>query len=147
LAIRYDDSLGAAKNNLAFLIADRGGDLDRALILAQEAKAGMPGDAATADTLGWVLLKRGVASAAIGYLKEAIAGTEPGQPARSQIRNHLAMAYESAGELDNAVTATREALVELAESQQIARDQGADVVDPPWVAQARVRLERLEGQG
>ena len=37
----------------------------------QQAKEQMPDDGSAADTLGWVLLKRGVPSAAIGYLQEA----------------------------------------------------------------------------
>ena len=37
----------------------------------------MPDSPNTADTLGWVLYKRGVASAAVGYLREAEAGMNP----------------------------------------------------------------------
>jgi tetratricopeptide (TPR) repeat protein len=72
-AIRAEPNLGEAKNNLAYLFAEQKQNLDRALDLAQEAKALMPDDPNTADTLGWVLYQRGVPSAAIGYLKEAVA--------------------------------------------------------------------------
>jgi Flp pilus assembly protein TadD len=46
-------------NNLAYLYAERLGELDKAYDLAQRARALQPGDAAIADTLGWILYKRG----------------------------------------------------------------------------------------
>ena len=65
-AISLNNDLAMAKNNLAYLIAESGGDLDRALELAQQAKEQLPDDGNASDTLGWVMLKRGVPSAAIG---------------------------------------------------------------------------------
>jgi tetratricopeptide (TPR) repeat protein len=101
-AIRYEPNLGEAKNNLAYLFADKAENLDRALDLAQEAKALLPDDPNTADTLGWVLYQRGVPSAAIGYLKEAAAGTRQGDVNLGLIRYHLALAYEKSGDKTNA---------------------------------------------
>ena len=74
VAIGHDPNLAQAKNNLAFLLATADEDLDRALDLAQEAKARLPDSPYAADTLGWVLYRRGIPSAAISYLKEAEAG-------------------------------------------------------------------------
>ena len=48
-----------AANNLAFLYADEGGNLDLALQLAQTAKQHLPNSAEVDDTLGWVYYKKG----------------------------------------------------------------------------------------
>ena len=47
-----------AQNDLAWLLAERGADLDLALELALTAQAGLE-DPEALDTLGWVYLKRG----------------------------------------------------------------------------------------
>lgn len=48
-----------ALNNLAWLYCDNLGDLDKAYDLAQRARQLLPDDPSTADTLGWVLFKKG----------------------------------------------------------------------------------------
>jgi tetratricopeptide (TPR) repeat protein len=146
-AIRYEPNLGEAKNNLAYLFAEKGENLDRALDLAQEAKALMPDDPNTADTLGWVLYRRGVPSAAIGYLKEAASGTRPGEANLGLIRYHLALAYEASGDKAGAKEAAQQALADhqaYAASQKAAG--AAAVADPPWMADARGILQRTSTQ-
>jgi tetratricopeptide (TPR) repeat protein len=49
----------AALNNLAFLLADSGGDLDEALNLAQRALGKVPNQPAFSDTVGYIYLKKG----------------------------------------------------------------------------------------
>ena len=95
IAIRQDPNLGQSKNNLAYLLAESGRNLDRALELAREAKALLPDSPQAADTLGWVLYKRGVPSAAVGYLKEAEGGMDPGDRSLGAVRHHLALAQRS----------------------------------------------------
>jgi tetratricopeptide (TPR) repeat protein len=142
-AIRYEPNLGEAKNNLAYLFAEKGENLDRALDLAQEAKALMPDDPNTADTLGWVLYRRGVPSAAIGYLKEAAAGTRPGDSNLGLIRYHLALAYEASGDKENARESAEQALSDHQAYATAQKSAGAAAVsDPPWMADARSVLER-----
>jgi tetratricopeptide (TPR) repeat protein len=143
LAIQYDPSLGESKNNLAYLLAERGEDLDTALKLAQEAKAAMPDSANAADTLGWVLYKRGVSSAAIGYLREALQVSDPDEPGRGEILNHLAMAYEAAGQNDKAVESLEAAVAgyeRLKESGRMSRE-------PAWLSTARTSIDRLKSAG
>jgi Tfp pilus assembly protein PilF len=142
-AIRYEPNLGEAKNNLAYIFAERGENLDRALDLAQEAKALMPDNASAADTLGWVLYRRGVPSAAIGYLKEAAAGFPPGDPNLGLVRHHLALAYEAAGDAENARVAVEEALQAHASQAAAVREAGGSPADPPWLADARAMQARL----
>jgi tetratricopeptide (TPR) repeat protein len=143
-AIRYVPDLAEAKNNLAYLYADRDTNLDRALELAQEAKALMPTDANTADTLGWVLYKRGIPSAAITYFKEAEAGMEPTSVNIGVVRHHVAMAYEANGDPASARQALGRAFEGLERRRERLRSLGApDEPDPAWVEAARTMLARL----
>jgi tetratricopeptide (TPR) repeat protein len=64
----YPDNTGAM-NNLAFLLADTGGDLDQALRLVQRALAKMPNQPAYSDTLGYVYLRKGLNSSALQTFK------------------------------------------------------------------------------
>ena len=139
-ALEYDPTLGESKNNLAYLMAEAGQDLDRALKLAQEAKAAMPDSANAADTLGWVLYKRGVASAAVGYLREAVQVARPDDPAIGEIRNHLSLAYEATGDIDKAIETLELALDDLERLRA-----GKHVrQDPSWAPVVRARIEQLK---
>ena len=132
-AIRLDPNLAIAKNNLAYLMADEGKNLDRALDLAQEAKAQLPENANVADTLGWVLFKKGIPEAAIGYLQEAEASFKPGDADLGVVRVHLAMAYEANKQPDKAREALARALAALEKQHKAARERGvANPADPPW---------------
>ena len=97
-----------AKNDLAFLLADRGQDMERALQLAQEARAALPDDPNTADTLGWVYLRRGLSGPAIEQFREAISSAPPESSAI--YHHHLGLALREAGLLDDARTAFETAL-------------------------------------
>jgi tetratricopeptide (TPR) repeat protein len=143
LAIRHQPNLGEAKNNLAYLFADSGENLDRALALAQEAKALMPDSVNAADTLGWVLYKRGVPGAAISYLKEAEVGSGPDDPGINVIRYHLALAYEKNGDTEEALAAIDRALTSLDSQLEAARKAGRTPPEPGWAADARGMLDRL----
>ncbi len=143
-AIAADDSMSESKNNLAYLLATSGRDLDRALTLAQEAKAAMPGNPNTADTLGWVLLKRGVPSAATGYFREALANMPPDHESRGEVGYHLGLSYAAAGESDDAVAAFETALQYLDSQLDAAQAAGQTVGEPPWASQARAELQKLQ---
>ncbi|MEZ4333552.1 MAG: tetratricopeptide repeat protein [Myxococcota bacterium] len=147
-AIKLNNDLAMAKNNLAYLMAESGGDLDRALELAQQAKEQMPDDGNAADTLGWVMLKRGVPSAAIGYLEEA-RGRFPQDAHEVQgiVRNHLAEAYEKNQEPDKAITESRKSIEFGASMVAAAKKRGVTLEEPSWSVEARQRIERLGAQG
>lgn len=146
-AIRVDPEFGVAKNNLAYLLAEEGRDLDRALDLAQEAKALLPDNPSAADTLGYVLLRKGVPSAAIGYLREAEAGFDATRPDLGIVRHHLAQAYEANGEPEKAREVLARALADLdAVLRAAAEEHGRPIPEPPWVAELRSMYERLGGQ-
>jgi tetratricopeptide (TPR) repeat protein len=144
-AIKYGPDLAYPKNDLAYIYAESGENLDRALDLAQDAKAALPDTATVADTLGWVLYKRGIPSAAISYLKEAVANSD-GDIAVSGISlHHLAQAYEADGDPEKARQTLRRAIVGLEEYGEQKRARGEQPrPDPAWAEEVRVMLKRLE---
>ena len=83
-----------AANNLAWLYAESGGNLDIALQLAQAAKRQMQNSSEVDDTLGWVYYKKQVSTLAIRSLKRAvdIDGRNPVH------QYHLGMAYAADGQ-------------------------------------------------
>ena len=56
--LKMDPKSSAALNNLAYLYSEYLDQLDRAYELAQQARALLPIDPSTADTLGWVLFQK-----------------------------------------------------------------------------------------
>ena len=93
-------------NNLAWLLA--AGDPARAETLARRAHSISPGNAAVADTLGWVLIQAGKAGEARTVLAAAVAS----QPKDASIRYHYALALARAGDR----TAARQNLEEALKS-------------------------------
>jgi tetratricopeptide (TPR) repeat protein len=147
-AIKIDPNLAVAKNNLAYLMAEDDKNLDRALDLAQEAKAQLPESGNVADTLGFVLLKKGIPEAAIGYFQEAESAFKPGDADLSVVRLHLAAAYEANKQPEKAVEVLERVIAGLDEQRKAALEQGiANPVEPPWAADARAALQRLSAGG
>jgi len=95
----------AALNNLAFLDAEHLNDLDKALELARKARDLQPEDPAIADTLGWVLYKRGDYQQALSVLQESVqkAADKP------EIQFHLGMTAYMMGQTDLAKGALKKA--------------------------------------
>jgi tetratricopeptide (TPR) repeat protein len=94
LKIQPDQTI--ALNNLAYLMAEEGGELDAALTLAQRAKQKAPNDPMISDTLGWIYIKKGLANSALPIFNELTAKF----PAVAVFHYHLAMAHSQRG--DNA---------------------------------------------
>lgn len=92
-ALEITPENAAAKNNLAWLYAEHGGNLDVALRLAQEAKEAQPENPAISDTLGWIYLKKGNVSTAIQLLRDSV---EKGQQ-KALYQYHMGIAYSRAG--------------------------------------------------
>jgi len=89
---------GVAANNLAWIYAEEGTQLDLALQLAQTAKAQLPERGDVSDTLGWVYHKKGMSSSAVQPLLEAIE-KEPRNP---YYHYHLGVVYNATGDKDKA---------------------------------------------
>jgi Tfp pilus assembly protein PilF len=99
--LQQGDPSGAAANNLAWIYAEQGANLDRALVLAQRARLLAPQNPAVLDTLGVVHLKRHEYSQAVLVLKKAIemaALTPVANNTLVQFRQHLAEAYLRSGQ-------------------------------------------------
>ncbi len=78
------------ENNLAYLMADSGGNTDVALTLAQAAQRAMPNSPDTSDTLAWVYYKKGVYSSALDLLQGAVKTS----PNNASIHYHMGLVYE-----------------------------------------------------
>ena len=95
-----------AANNLAWLYADSGSNLDMALQLAQTAKQQLPNVPQINDTLGWVYFKRDLAALAIPAFQSSVQA----DPKNPTYRYHLGLAYAKNGDTVRAKAAFDEAL-------------------------------------
>ncbi|MDH3211548.1 MAG: tetratricopeptide repeat protein [Myxococcales bacterium] len=95
--VRRDPGQAGARNDLAWLLAERGQDLDLALSLAEAARRIDPSPEIL-DTLGYVHLKRGESTAAVAAFEKAL---EADADAPS-IRYRLATALDQAGDSQRA---------------------------------------------
>ncbi len=106
-AVRAGERSGTAANNLAWIYAQQGSNLERALTLAQTAQSLNPSSPAVLDTLGVVHLRRREYSQAIEVLETAtrLAKSQPDiarRPLLAEIKQHLSEAYLRAGQPDAA---------------------------------------------
>ena len=92
--IQIDPGAAVAANNLAYSYAEDGGNLDLALQLAQTARQKLPESAEVADTLGWVYVKKDLATLAIPRLEEAVAKS----PGTALLHFHLGVALVKSGQ-------------------------------------------------
>ena len=110
-AVHGGEKSGVAANNLAWLYAQQGTNLTRALDLAQTANSLLPHDPAVLDTLGVVHMRLREYSEAIKALESArqlAARNSSGTVLVAQIRQHLAEAYLRAGNTGAANAMERE---------------------------------------
>ncbi|MDR4483501.1 MAG: tetratricopeptide repeat protein [Nitrospirales bacterium] len=87
-----------AANNLAWLMAENGGNLDEALAYAEDAFAQQGDNPHIADTLGWIYYKKNAYMKAISFLAEAVEKL----PQNPVLRYHLGMALFKKGEAGSA---------------------------------------------
>jgi tetratricopeptide (TPR) repeat protein len=97
---------GPGLNNLAYLYSEQFGKLDKAYELAGKARELQPRDPFTADTLGWILYKKGQYSTALNLLRE----TADKLPTEPEVQFHLAMTHYMMGEEELARLAFQRAL-------------------------------------
>jgi Flp pilus assembly protein TadD len=105
-AVQLDPRTVVAANNLAWDYAERGGNLDTALNLAQTAKAQRPDSPQVTDTLGWIYYKKGMYAPAVTTLREAV---QQG-PSNPVSHYHLGLAYAKQGNAQEARRSLQEAL-------------------------------------
>ena len=105
-ALVADSGAPVAANNLAWLTAEQGGNLDVAMQLAQTAKARLPDSPQVDDTLGWVYYKKGLNTLAIGSFQASIQK----DPKNPLYHYHLGLAYAKNGDKDKARESLNQAL-------------------------------------
>ena len=109
VALKLDPNNAIALNNLAYLEAEHGGDLNEAQTLAQRAKQFLPNRPEVSDTLGWIYLKRNLPDNASDIFTELVRAN----PHSSTFRYHLGQAYQQKGDKPGAVRELNAALHEF----------------------------------
>jgi tetratricopeptide (TPR) repeat protein len=97
---------GPAYNNLAYLFSEHLGQLDRALEMAQKARELLPLEPNVADTLGWILYRKGQYTNALPLLQESADRLST----TAEVHYHLGMTQYMLGEEAGARLALRRAL-------------------------------------
>ena len=94
-----------ALNNLAYLVLEYNNTPDEALKYAEKATELAPDRLAVADTIGWILYRKGLYSSAVKHLERAAADRS-----NALSKYHLAMAYAKAGDLSRSRAVFKTAL-------------------------------------
>ncbi|MGH7953032.1 MAG: tetratricopeptide repeat protein, partial [Limisphaerales bacterium] len=87
--LKINPKFSPALNNLAYIYSEHLDQPDKAYALAQQARQLRPDDPSTADTLGWVLFKKGRYPLAISLLQ----GSADQLPDQPEVHFHLGMAH------------------------------------------------------
>ena len=91
--LKIDPDQPVALNNLAFIKAEEGIDLDVAMTMAQKARQKLPAAPSIKDTLGWIYVKKNLADDAISLLKDVVKA----DPTNPSFRYHYGMALLQKG--------------------------------------------------
>ncbi len=118
VVVKNDPENLIALNNLAYMYAEEGRDLDLALTYAQRAKQRAPNSDDVADTLAWVYIKKNLSDNAISILK----GLTSKQPKNATFHYHLGVAQSQKGDK----AAARQSL-QTALTLQPSRDEEAKI--------------------
>ena len=100
-----DPRAAVAANNLAWIYAEQGANLDVALQLAQTAKSVAPNSPEINDTLGWIYVKKDLATLAVDPLRKSV----DADPKNASYLYHLGLAYERTGDRRKATDALERA--------------------------------------
>jgi tetratricopeptide (TPR) repeat protein len=104
--IAMDRHAAVAANNLAWLYAEGGGNIDIATELAQTAKSQAPDQPAFNDTLGWIYYKKNLADQAVPLFRQSLEKDAD----NALTHYHLGMAYAKMGEDSKAIGELKRAL-------------------------------------
>ena len=128
-----------ALNNLAIIYSEQSGQLDKAYDLAKKASEAASNEPNIADTLGWILVKKGDYSSALPLLQES-ASKLSGQP---EIQFHLGTAHYMLGQEEPARLALQKAVDSSADfpGKDEARQRLGVLAIPVGTTTAPVRAE------
>jgi tetratricopeptide (TPR) repeat protein len=96
--LRIKPDFPVALNNLAYIKAEEGADLDQALSMAQRAMQKEPNSPQIADTLGWIYIKKNLSEDAIRVFRELVVKN----PNDSSFHYHYGMALLQKGDKPSA---------------------------------------------
>lgn len=97
-ALEINPKFAPAANNLAYIYSEHGGDLEKAFKLAMQARDAAPEDPSIADTLGWIIYKRGDYNWARSLINESATK----MPENAEILYHLGMVQLKLDDKDSA---------------------------------------------
>jgi tetratricopeptide (TPR) repeat protein len=113
-ALKADPNSPWAANNLAYLLAEEGKDLNSALGWAQSARKSQPDSPDIADTLGWVYYKMGSYVLARDQVRFAASKV----PDNYEFQYHLGLIYQKTKQVSEAQAALKKALSSTKDSKQ-----------------------------
>ena len=122
--IEESPNLIAPKADVAYVLAIKGEDLERAIAYAEEAQRARPDDPTIADTVGFVYYRLDRHEAAIQQFNYALELAESMGGSIPTVNYHLGLALRSLGRGEEAVTAFEKALAidsEFAEAEDARR--------------------------
>jgi tetratricopeptide (TPR) repeat protein len=112
--LALDSENAVALNNLAFLNADTGANLDQALTFAQRAQKKAPNSAEVSDTLGYVYYRKDLNGEALRIFRQIVSD----HPQNATYRFHLAMALLKEGDKKGALDEAQKALANASQADQ-----------------------------
>lgn len=104
----------SVNNDLGYLYADQGKNLEQARSMIEKALKAEPENAAYQDSMGWVLFKLGKAQEALPYLEKSVAAP---RGADATIWDHLGDCLEFLGQKEKAVENWQRALKDAKEDK------------------------------
>jgi len=105
-AMKIDPNNAVILNNLAYLMANTGGNLDEALTLAQRAKQQLPTLEQVSDTIGWIYIKKNLSDSAIEIFRDLNTKVKD----NSTFHYHYGLALAQKGDKTNAAKEFKTAL-------------------------------------
>jgi len=104
--LALEPQAAVAANNLAWIYVAGNRNLDEALQLAQTAHQALPADVQVTDTLGWIYVRKNMASRGVEQLEACTRK----MPKDALFQYHLGIAYMKTGKYDKATQSLKQAL-------------------------------------
>ncbi|VFQ44354.1 tetratricopeptide repeat [Desulfoluna butyratoxydans] len=105
-ALSLRDDIVVATNNLAYILADSGEEIDEALELARTARSKATDDPSVMDTLGLVYYRKGLYDSAISEFRDSLSKL----PENALVAYHLGLALHASGRTEKARVSLERAL-------------------------------------
>jgi tetratricopeptide (TPR) repeat protein len=140
--LSFNPDFGPALNNLSYLYSEHLGNIEKAYTLADRCHQLASQDPSTADTLGWILYKKGEYTRALGLVADS-ASKLPGQ---AEVQLHLGMIQYMLGDEKAARAALQQAADspdDFADKKEAGRRLAILAVDPKTAdAKTQAELEK-----